>query len=136
MAATENSVQARWDGDLRAVVSAGGFEIKADEPPSAGGGGTGPQPTELLLASIASCFTLALAYTARKRDVMLSGLEVDVTGHYDGPRFDAFRITVHAAEPRDEALTELIAAARRVCYVTRTLASPPDVEIVVGARSR
>ena len=135
MGATENSVQARWDGGLRAVVSAGGFEIEADEPASAGGGGTGPQPTELLLASIASCFTLAVAYTARKRDVVLSGLEVDVTGRYDGPRFDAFRITVHAAEPRGEALTELITAAQRVCYVTRTLASPPEIEIVVGART-
>lgn len=133
MGVMERSVRSRWDGGMRAVVAAGGFEIVADEPASAGGAGTGPQPTELLLASIASCFTLALAYSARKRGIPLSGLEVDVTGHYDGPRFDGFRITVHTEEPRGDVLADLITAARRVCYVTRTLASPPDVEIVVGS---
>ena len=77
---------ARWTGGLRAVVQAGEFELVADEPESvAGGTGTGPQPTELLLAAVASCFTLALAYSARKRDVALSDLHLDVTGTYDGP---------------------------------------------------
>jgi putative redox protein len=129
--ATERSVSASWTGGLRATVDAGGFPVVADEPESVGGTGTGPQPTELLLASIASCFTLALAYSAGKRDVPLEDLRVDVTGRYDGPRFDAFRITVRAAAPRGPELDELITAAKRVCYVTRTLASPPEIEFVV-----
>lgn len=131
MTATERSVSATWDGGLRATVDAGGFPVVADEPESVGGTGTGPQPTELLLASIASCFTLAVAYTAAKRGVPLEGLGVDVTGHYDGPRFDAFRITVRAAAPEGAELDELVTAAKRVCYVTRTLASPPAIEFVV-----
>jgi putative redox protein len=132
MTVTERSVSARWEGGMRATVEAGGFEVGADEPESAGGDGTAPQPTELLLASIASCFTLALAYSARKREVPLKDLTVDVTGHYSHLAFDAFRITVKAAEPRGEELERLITAARRVCYVTRTLASPPEIEIVQG----
>ncbi|WP_214370500.1 OsmC family protein [Pseudonocardia sp. H11422] len=132
MGATHRSVHARWDDKLRAVVDAGGFEVVADEPPSVGGTGTGPQPTELLLASIASCFTLAIAYSAGKRGIELSDLRVDVTGRYDGPRFDAFRIEVHTEAPRGEELDRLITAAQRVCYVTRTLAQPPEIEIVTG----
>ncbi len=128
---TERSVSAYWTGGLRATVDANGFRLVADEPESVGGTGTGPQPTELLLASIASCFTLALAYTAAKRDVALEGLRVDVAGRYDGPRFDAFRITVRAATPRGAELDELMTAARKVCYVTRTLASPPEIEFAV-----
>ncbi len=131
MTTTERSVSSYWTGGLRATVDAGGFPVVADEPESAGGTGTGPQPTELLLASIASCFTLALAYSAAKRDVPLEGLRVDVTGRYDGPRFDAFRITVRADQPRGPDLDKLITAAKRVCYVTRTLASPPEIEFVV-----
>ncbi len=132
MTATHRSVSARWTGGLRAEVDAGGFPVIADEPETAGGTGTGPQPTELLLASIASCFTLAMAYSAAKRDVVLTDLHVDVTGHYDGPRFDAFRIAVRAAAPQGSELEELVTAAKRVCYVTRTLASPPEIEFVVG----
>lgn len=130
MGVTERTVQARWTGGLRAVVRAGEFEVVADEPASVGGDDTGPQPTELLLASIASCFTLALAYSARKRNVELTDLEVDVTGHYDGPRFDSFRIVVRAGSV--PGLDKLIESAKRVCYVTRTLQSSPEIEVVTA----
>lgn len=133
MGTSERTVHARWSGGLRAVVDAGGFEVVSDEPESVPGGtGSGPQPTELLLASIASCFTIALAYSANRRNIELSGLRVDVTGHYDGPSFDEFRITVHADEPRGEALGTLIEMAERVCYVTRTLSAPPQIDIVIA----
>jgi putative redox protein len=83
MAESERSVSARWDGGLRAVVTAGEFELKVDEPETvAGGTNTGPQPTELLLGAVASCFTLAVAHSAGKRQVPLRGLEVQVTGTY------------------------------------------------------
>jgi putative redox protein len=133
--ATERSVHARWDGGLRAVVDAGGFELVVDEPETVPGGtGTGPQPTEYLLAAVASCFTLALAYSARKRGVELAGdLYVDATGTYDGPRFSAIRITVRTSAPGGADLQKLIKAAERVCYVTRTLATSPTIEVVTGA---
>src|SRR3954451_615542 len=95
MAVSERSVQARWAGGLKALVEAGGFTLVADEPEAFGGTGSGPQPTELLLASIASCFTLAVAHSAAKRGVTVTDLRVEVTGSYDGPRFTAFRIVVH-----------------------------------------
>lgn len=132
MSVTERTARARWTGGMRAVVSAGHFELVADEPPEAGGTDTGPQPTELLLASIASCFTLALAYWAKKREVLLEGLEVDVTGHYQGTRFDSFRIAVRAESPRGPEMEDLIRAAKKVCYVTRTLETSPEIEIVTG----
>lgn len=127
MSATERSVSARWTGGLRAEVDAGGFEVVSDEPESVGGAGSGPQPTELLLASIASCFTIALAWTAAKREVELAGLTVDVTGTYDGPRFRAFRVDVSADSPTGADMEKLVEAAKRVCYVTRTLAEPPEM---------
>lgn len=130
MAASERTVRARWAGGLKATVRAGEFDLVSDEPPTAGGTGSGPQPTELLLASIASCFTLALAYSARKRGTELAGLEVDATGRYDGPRFASFRIVVRTDTPKGVELARLIAAAERVCYVTRTLKESPEIEVV------
>lgn len=129
---TERTVRSRWDGGLRAVVDAGGFELVVDEPESAGGTGTGPQPTELLLASVASCMTLAMAWSARKRDVELTGLHVAVTGTYDGPQFSDLRIVVTADAPSGAALDALVASAERVCYVTRTLRLGPTITVVAG----
>ncbi|MBW0117860.1 OsmC family protein [Pseudonocardia abyssalis] len=129
----ERTVSSRWDGGLRAVVDAGGFELVVDEPESVEGGtGKGPQPTELLLASVASCMTLAMAYSARKREVELVGLDVVVTGTYDGPQFSALRITVTTESPTGEELDKLVASAERVCYVTRTLKLGPAITVVAG----
>jgi putative redox protein len=129
--AAERTVTARWDGGLRAVVTAGEFEMVVDEPESVKGGtNKGPQPTEMFLASIASCFTLAMAYSATKRGIELAGLHVDTTGTYDGPRFSAIRVVVTTTAPQGDELAKLIAAAERICYVTRTLATSPEIEIV------
>ncbi|HVL85263.1 MAG TPA: OsmC family protein [Pseudonocardia sp.] len=134
--AGKRSVQARWDGGLRAVVDAGGFELVVDEPESVPGGtGTGPQPTEYLLAAVASCFALALAHSAGKRGVELAeDLRVEATGTYDGPRFSAIAIDVRVSAPAGDELATLIAAAQRVCYVTRTLAGSPELSVLVDGR--
>lgn len=127
---TDRTVHSRWDGGLRALMNAGGYELIVDEPESVGGTDQGPQPTDLLLASVASCFTLAIAYSAAKRDIELSGLDVDVTGYYDGPRFCRLRLEVRAKQPAGTELARLVSAAERVCYVTNTLRRSPEIEIV------
>jgi putative redox protein len=123
------TVGAVWDGGMRCTVDAGGFPLVVDEPPEAGGTGQGPQPTELLLGAIASCFTLAVAHSAAKRDVELRGLRVEASGTYDGPRFSSLRIDVRADAPVGAELERLTAAATRVCYVTNTLRGSPPIEI-------
>lgn len=124
------SVEATWENGLRCVVQAGRFGLTVDEPTSAGGTDQGPQPTELLLASIASCLTLAVAYSAAKRGVDLAGLRVAVTGTYDGPRFSAISVRVAAAQPTGTDLQRLVQLAERVCYVTNTLRNAPEIDIV------
>jgi putative redox protein len=127
---TVRRVSARWDGELRAVVDAGGFQLVVDEPESVGGTDRGPQPTEVLLASIVSCFAIAMAYAARKRGIELPDLRVTAAATYDGPRFSkvAISLTSTLARPTLEAL---IPPAQRVCYVTNTLREPPEITVSV-----
>ena len=118
---SERTVRASWLGAWRCDVTAGDFQIAVDEPLSVvGGTNAGPQPTDLLLASISSCFTLAVAHTARKRDIALSDIQVDVTGTYDGPSFSEIRIDA-ALDCSPDQLDGLLRGAERVCYVTNTL---------------
>jgi putative redox protein len=127
-----NSVVARWEGGWRCRVSAGGFDLVVDEPESAGGTGTGPMPTEYLLAAMASCYALALAWAAGKRGITLPDLAVTATGTYDGPRFSRLRLSVvSAASP--EVVERLVEPALRACYVSNTIASSPPIEVTVGA---
>ena len=128
MSPLTRTVSARWLGAYRCDVTAGEFTIAVDEPASVGGTDEGPQPTELLLAAVSSCFTLAMAHAAGKRGIELSHLSVAVTGTYDGPRYSALDIRVDAGcDP--SLMPRLLEAAARVCYVTNTLRNTPDISI-------
>ena len=132
---SERIVHTRWDGGLRAVTEANGFQIVVDEPETSGGSNTGPQPTDLFLASISSCFAISIAWVARKHDITLSNLNVDAVGRYDGPKFVHIEIAVTADNPRP-VLEELAKHAERVCYVTKTLRHGPDITVTIGQPQR
>ena len=122
------TARALWTGGWRCVVEVGGFSLVVDEPESVGGTGTGPMPTDLLLASLSSCFALALAWAARKEGLELPDLEVSATGTYDGPRFGSFVLRVESSLP-EEQLTRLFEPARRACYVSNTFARDPEIVV-------
>ena len=106
------------------------FRIRIDEPESAGGGDTGPQPSEVLLASLAGCFTLALYHVAAKRGIELPDLVVTATGTYQGPGFASLRVAVRSGTPRD-IMEGLIEPAKRVCYVSNTIRNISEVDVTV-----
>ncbi len=123
-----NSARALWTGGWRCEVEAGGFSLVVDEPADVGGSGTGPMPTDLLLASLSSCYALALAWAARKQGFELPDLEVTATGTYQGTKFAALVLTVESSLAQDR-LTALFEPAKRACYVSNTFAHVPSVTV-------
>ncbi len=122
------SVESTWRGGLRCDVKMGDYSITVDEPASVGGSDQGPEPTSVFLASIASCFTLAMAYSAKKQSVALHALTVNATGTYSGPRFSS--VTIHCEADCDpDSLAGVAELAKRVCYVTNTLTSDLKIDI-------
>ncbi len=85
-------------------------------------------PTDLLLASLSSCFALALAWAARKQGHELPDLEVSATGTYEGPKFAGLVLTVESSLP-EEQLVELFEPATRACYVSNTFAHCPRIAV-------
>lgn len=126
----DRTAHTTWDGGMRAVTDVGRFSVVVDEPESAGGTDTGPQPTDLLLASITSCMALSIAWVAKKRGIELSGLEVTGVATYKGLRFDRVAISVKSGTPR-HVVEELIPDAERLCYVSNTLRHRPELTVEV-----
>jgi len=122
------SVEATWEGGYRCTVASRQFRIRIDEPESSGGGDTGPQPSEVFLASLAGCFTLAMYHVAAKRNIELPDLTVTATGTYEGPGFARLAVEVNSGAPR-EVLESLVEPAKRVCYVSNTLRNVSEVEV-------
>ncbi len=123
-------VTATWEGGYATTVQARGHRIPVDEPEHAGGADGGAMPTEIFCAALASCFCMAIAHVARRDgEREPTGLTVDVRAERAGRelRYGTVVVTARAAIPADE-LESLATRARRVCWVSNTLAKPPAVE--------
>jgi organic hydroperoxide reductase OsmC/OhrA len=89
-------------------------------------------PTEYLLVALSSCFAMALAHVARKRELALGPLTVKAVATYDGPSFSAIDLEVAFDEGAPSAIDELVERARRVCYVSNTLTRSPELRVTVA----
>jgi putative redox protein len=121
-------VEARRIGPLSAAVTARGHELIADEPVEAGGHDRGMMPTELIFAALSSCFCLAVAHVAAKREIELEGLCVSVDAERIGRELRYARVRVQIeAVAGDHDLAALVERAKPFCWVSNMLA--PDIEV-------
>jgi putative redox protein len=125
-------VEARWTGGLAALASAREHEVQVDEPAAAGGEDGGMMPTELMLCALASCFCMAVAHVAAKRDIELPGLRVAVDAERVGRelRYGRLRVEV-AASAGEHDLEALVARAKQFCWVSNMLS--PDLDVTYAS---
>ena len=90
-------VTATYHGGFSATVESRGHTVAVDEPESAGGEDGGFMPTELLFAGLASCFALAIGHCARKREMDVPGLRVEVSAERPGRELRYHRVVVSAS---------------------------------------
>jgi putative redox protein len=96
----------------------------ADEPQDRGGGDSGPKPTELLAASLATCTVITVLMYAERKGWELGPLEAAVD--YTTPSVDAgpsFKVELRTpAELTDDQRERILVIAAK-CPVHKTLAA-------------
>jgi putative redox protein len=63
--------------DFPTVITTRGHTLRSDEPASSGGSDTGPEPFEVLLASLGACTAITLRMYARRKGWALDGVQID-----------------------------------------------------------
>jgi putative redox protein len=116
-------------GRLQLVARTASSAFVVDEPVSAGGLGSGPNPYELLSAALGSCTALTLRLYAERKGWPLGRVQVSVRHHRPSVEArDLFERTISVEGPLDEAqLAQLLSIAQR-CPVHRTLDRGSDVQ--------
>lgn len=109
-----------------------------DEGPFQGGEDTAPTPLEFFLTGLVGCLMTQIRVFAKKLRVEIHDLRVDCRAHWQavpdevGPyqaRPAGFEIAIDLRSDAAEArIAELIAAAKRACFVEATLAQPNDIK--------
>ena len=117
-------------GERYAVqVRSHGHAWSLDEPASAGGEDTGPDPVTAFLGALLSCMTIAFKAAARRRKIAVERIE----GHAKAPpkgqvKEIALTLAVRSAASGQD-LQILLERAKRGCYVSGLLKS--DIRLTV-----
>jgi putative redox protein len=129
--ATEVRVIETGESPFAVRIEVGGFTLAGDEPSTAGGGGLGPSPFDLLAAALAECTAMTVRWYARQQGWPLERVEVALSHAKGGegaasPRQDVFEKCIRLIGPQlsDAQRAKLADVAAR-CPVQRTLEGSP-----------
>ena len=114
-------VSATWTAGEQASISIRKHKLEAYLRPE-----KGILPPELLLASLASCMSLAMAYLSRKMKIELPPTTITVRGTLHEFSIVNLEMEVACGLPRD-SLEKMIEEAKQVCYVFRTLSGGRNI---------
>lgn len=124
------TVARRLDG-LAHEVEFGGTEhtLVVDEPAAAGGTDTGPRPTQLLAASLATCTAITVEMYADRKGWDLGPVEVEVETSYDGPAPSAFAVGLKLPPGLDDEQRRRLLKIAARCPVHKVLAGEAKVTV-------
>ena len=119
----------RRRGGFAHVVEVDGHEVPVDEPVEEGGTDTGPSPTRLLTASLASCTAITVVMYAERKGWDVDGLEVEVefAGTPRAGETARFDVAVTLPTDLDPEQRQRIMVIAGKCPVHRILAAGADV---------
>ncbi len=128
---TEGCLSVRHDGGDRFSVSVRGHTIQVDQPLDAGGEDTAPSPTELFVASLASCVAFYARRYLRRHGLPEDGLAV-TTGYelaMRPARVGSMWIEIELPDGVPAERREALLAVASHCTVHNTLFDPPDLQV-------
>lgn len=119
----------RIDGYAHEIDLETSHELIVDEPVAVGGTDTGPRPTQLLGASLASCIAITIEMYARRKEWEIGKVEVTVEIEYEGHVPRSFDVAVDLPAGLDEEQRRRLLAVAAKCPVHKVLAGEAKVTV-------
>lgn len=124
-------VLVRHEQGDRFAIDVRGHRLYVDQPRADGGADTAPTPTELLVASLASCVGFYARRYLVRHDLPFEGLSVSAT--YDmadkPPRVGCVDVRIDLPDGVPAQRLPALLAVASHCTVHNTLQNPPAVDI-------
>ena len=117
------------NGGDRFSIAIRGHLILVDQPESDGGSDTGPSPTELFVASLASCVAFYARRYLKRHNLPEQGLTVTAQAESGArpSRVAGMTIILTIPDGVPEDRCEALLAVASHCTVHNTLRNPPEV---------
>jgi len=121
-------------GGKRVDAQVGKFTVRTDQPRDNGGDDSGPDPFTLFLTSLVTCAGFYVAAFCNARQISTEGIRLVQRTESDPKTKRLTRVSIAIELPAafpDEQRDAVVRAAA-TCKVKKTLASPPDIEVIAS----
>ena len=128
------TVTVTHDAGDRFDIAIRGHVVHVDQPESDGGTDTAPTPTELFVASLASCVAFYTRRYLKRHDLPQEGLAVTGQAESGANPSRVARMTITLTLPQgvpEDKRAALLAVASH-CTVHNTLTHPPEVLVQIA----
>lgn len=121
-----------FPGGLRVDAEIQGRLIPTDQPPSAGGTGSAPEPFALFAASLGTCAGFYVLRFCQARGLPTAGLAVRQRLRFEDARLAEVELVVELPEDFPEKYRDALVRAAEGCKVKKAIEAQP--RFVVSAR--
>ena len=119
------TVQLKQNGETSSLLTFGEHNIVIDRPVEKGGHGEGPMGGQVLLMSVAGCFSSTLYAAAHARNLKIEGLEITVKAEISDSlpkHFESLNLEVKNGTCGDEGeFSKLLEIAEKGCIAVNTI---------------
>ena len=124
-------IDVTFPGGLKVDAQIGDVKIPSDQPVSAGGDNSAPQPFELFLASLATCAGVYAVSFCRSREIDTEGMTLTMSCDFDPEvkRYTKMAIHLHLPDSFPEKHKKAIIRSMDLCTVKKHMLNPPEFEI-------
>jgi ribosomal protein S12 methylthiotransferase accessory factor len=120
-----------FPGGKRVDAQAGPFTIRTDQPASAGGEGSAPEPFTLFQASLATCAGIYVLGYCQARGIPTDGVRLVQRSEQDAKTglLTSVELVIELPPGFPEEHRAPVARAAAACKVKKTLAAPPEIRV-------
>jgi len=131
MTTTTSHIDVTFPGGKRVDAAlADQLVVHTDQSPKHGGDGSAPEPFDLFLASLATCAGLYVLVFCQTRGIPTDRLALAQDQIYEDGKLRRIRLSILLPPGFPEKYVDAVRVAANGCRVKKTLADPPELEVV------
>lgn len=126
------NIEITLDGGKVVTAHVNGKAIKTDQSVRNGGGGTAPEPFELVLASLGTCTGIYVKSFCDQRGIPSEGIKIIQSMEFDPEKRvpSHFKLDIKLPAGFPEKYSTAVVNAAELCLVKKTINSAPQFEVV------
>ena len=125
-----------FDGGLKVNANLKNFTIQTDQPKSAGGDETAPEPFAYFLSSLGTCAGFFIVRFCQTRQISTEGIKLYQSNDWNKEKklVENIHLEIELPDSFPKKYAKALIRATNECSVKKTLMNPPNIHVTTKTK--